>query len=285
MCVPGTQETVRDRIDHEGPPRVSRRVALGGGVGALVAAALPSTAMAGEGHRHRHRRRERLVDLSHTFSEDFPLFADSDAPVTRETAVTVAANGYYGQNWTFWEHSCTHMDVPAHFVEGGRTSPELSLEELIGPIVVVDISARVSREPDTVVDPDDLARFERRHGRIPKGAVVAMYSGWEERAGSVAAYRNADPDGTMRFPGFGKEAVEWLLERRDIRGIGVDSLSLDNGSSATFDSHVTVLSADRYGIENLRNLRRLPPRGATLVLGLIPWNGGSGGPCRAFASC
>ena len=112
------------------------------------------------------------MDLSHTFSEDFPLFADSDAPVTRETAVTVAANGYYGQNWTFWEHSCTHMDVPAHFVEGGRTSPELSLEELIGPIVVVDISARVSREPDTVVDPDDLARFERRHGRIPKGAVV-----------------------------------------------------------------------------------------------------------------
>ena len=46
-------------------------------------------------------------------------------------------------------------------------------------------------------------------------------------------------------PGFGKEAVDWLLERRDIRGIGVDTMSLDNGSSSTFDVHLTVLGADR----------------------------------------
>lgn len=286
MCVPGTHQAVRERIDSEGPSGISRRAALGGGAGVLAAAALPGSALAGGSRRHDHRhRRGALVDLTHTFSESFPLFADSDAPIARETAVTVAANGYYGQNWSFWEHSCTHMDVPAHFVEGGRTSPEVPIAELVAPVVVVDISKRVASEPDTVVNPDDLARFERRHGRIPRGAVVAMYSGWEENATSVAAYRNADPDGTMRFPGFGKEAVEWLLERRDIRGIGVDSLSLDNGSSTTFDVHVTVLSADRYGVENLRNLRQLPPRGATVVLGLVPWNEGSGGPCRAFAMC
>jgi kynurenine formamidase len=159
----------------------------------------------------------------------------------------------------------------------------MTLEELVAPIVVVDISWRVAREPDTVVTPEDLERFERRHGRIPKGAVVAMYSGWETRAGSVEAYRNTDATGTMRFPGFGKEAVDWLLERRRIRGIGVDTMSLDHGSSSTFDVHLTVLSADRYGVENLRNLKQIPARGATVVLGLIPWREGSGGACRAFA--
>jgi kynurenine formamidase len=282
MCVPGTLETVRDRMEREGAPRVSRRVALATGAGALTAAALPATA-AGRGHGGDRGRGRRLVDLSHEFREDFPAFPGAP-PTSRRTAVTIEENGFYGQVWTIWEHICTHMDVPAHFIGGGRSSPEMTLNELVAPIVVVDISGRAAHEPDTVVTPEDLARFERPHGRIPRGAVVAMYSGWEARAGSVEAYRNADATGTMRFPGFGSEAVEWLLERRHIRGIGVDTMSLDRGSSSTFEAHFTILGADRYGVENLRNLKAIPPRGATLFLGLIPWREGSGGPCRAFAS-
>jgi kynurenine formamidase len=285
MCVPGTLETVRERIEREGPPRVSRRVALGAGAGAMAAAALPSAASAsGRGRpRGEPTGKGRLVDLTHEFREDFPAFPGAPA-TSRETVVTIPENGFYGQVWTIWEHICTHMDVPAHFIEGGRPSHKLALDELIAPIVVVDISQRAAREPDTVVTLDDLARFERRYGRIPRDAVVAMYSGWESRVGSVQAYRNTDAGGTMRFPGFGKDAVDWLLERRRIRGIGVDTMSLDRGSSSTFDVHLTVLGAQRYGVENLRNLKQIPARGATLVLGLIPWREGSGGPCRAFAS-
>jgi kynurenine formamidase len=283
MCAPGTVETVRERIEHERPPRISRRAALAAGAGTALAAAFPAAAT-GHGRRDGTRgRRNRLVDLSHEFRDDFPAFPGAPA-TSRETAVTIPAEGFYGQVWTIWEHLCTHMDVPAHFIEGGRNSAELAIEELIAPLAVVDISRRVAREPDTVVTPDDLARFERRHGRIPRGSVVAMHSGWEARVGSAEAYRNTDAGGTMRFPGFGKDAVDWLLERRRIRGIGVDTMSLDHGSSSTFDVHLTVLGADRYGVENLRNLAKLPPRGATLYLGLIPWREGSGGPCRAFAS-
>jgi kynurenine formamidase len=282
MCVPGTVEAVRSRVEREGIPRVSRRAALAAGAGAVAAAAVPSGALARGWHGSGHRKRD-FVDLSHVYSEDFPSFPGTPG-TTRETFVTIPANGYYGQVWSLWEHTCTHMDVPAHFIEGGRTSPDVALDELVAPIVVVDISKRVASQPDTVVTPDDLVGFEHRHGRIPKGAVVAMYSGWESRAGDEAAYRNTDAGGTMRFPGFGREAVEWLLSRRRIRGIGVDTMSLDPGSSSSFDAHLTVLGADRYGVENLRNLAQLPPRGATLILGLIPWREGSGGPCRAFAS-
>jgi kynurenine formamidase len=283
MCVPGTLETVRERSELEGVPRVSRRVALAAGAGAVTVAALPGTVSARGRERRSGGRRGHLVDLSHVLSDDFPVFPG--APETsRETRVTIPDNGFYGQVWTLWEHIGTHMDVPAHFILGGRFSTEIPLEELVAPVVVVDISERVASEPDTVVTPDDLARFERRHGRIPRDAVVAMYSGWETRAGSVAAYQNMDAGGTMRFPGFGKDAVDWLLKRRRIRGIGVDTMSLDHGSSATFDVHLTVLGADHYGVENLRNLKQLPPRGATILLGLIPWHEGSGGPCRAFAS-
>jgi kynurenine formamidase len=283
MCVPGTIETVRARSEAEGP-RLSRRGALAAGAAALAAGALPGTALArgGRGHGHHHGR-QRLVDLTWTYSDTFPQFPDTP-PTKRETHVTIPANGFYGQIWTLWEHTGTHMDVPGHFIEGGRLSPDMTLDELIAPLVVIDIRRRAAQDPDTVVGVDDLFRFERKHGRIPRGAVVAMNSGWEARAGSEASYRNVGADGAMHFPGFSAEATSWLSRRRGIGGIGVDTLSLDPGNSTTFAAHLDILGADRYGIENLRNLSKVPASGATVTLGLIPWLEGSGGPCRAFAS-
>ena len=284
MCVPGTVETVRARLEVEPTrpletPRLSRRAALLTGAATALAATVPGRAFA---HR-KDPAAMKLADLTHTYSETFPLFPDVP-PTTRTTLLTVQNDGVYGQQWTLFEHACTHMDAPAHFVANGRTIPQLRLSELIAPAVVIDIAERAAKDPDTVVTPADLRAFERRHGRIPKGAVVCMHSGWEARAGSVEAYRNADANGVLRFPGFGKPAVDWLLAARDIRGIGVDTLSLDPGSSTTFDVHLTLLPADRYGIENLRGLAGIPARGATLYAAVIPWREGSGGPCRAFAT-
>jgi kynurenine formamidase len=276
MCAPGTVETVRARADAEGI-RFDRRTALMAGAGAALSVALPGRAVAARTPTNR------LVDLTHVYSEEFPLFLGAPVETTREVVVTVVPDGFYAQRWSFWEHSGTHMDAPAHFIADGRQSPEITPEELIVPIVVVDISARVPDDADALVMPADLAAFERRHGRIPKGALVAMFSGWEARAGSVEAYRNVGPDGLQHFPGFSPEAVEWLLENRDFTGIAVDTTSLDHGRSTTFDTHLTLLGADKYGLENIRNHSTIPPRGATAYVGLIPWRFGSGGPCRVIA--
>lgn len=198
--------------------------------------------------------------------------------------MTVENDGFYIQKWTLGEHSGTHMDCPGHFVTDGRRAPEMKLEELLVPIVVVDISRRAAEDPDAAVAVRDLERFERRHGRIPKGAVVAMYLGWESRVGDPAAYKNVGADGKYHFPGFGIDALEWLLDRRHISAIGVDTLSLDVGESTTFEVHLTVLGADKYGLENLAHLKSIPARGAHAYVGLIPWEEGSGGPCRVIAS-
>lgn len=278
MCLPGTIETVRERVEQEGVPKLDRRTALLGAAGVALAATLPGRALGST------TAANRLQDLTHVFREGFPMFLGAPPAPDREVVVTVPANGFYGQRWTFWEHTATHLDVPAHFIADGRQSPEIPLEELVRPLVVIDISGRAASDPDAVVLPGDLVAFERRHGRIPRGAVACMYSGWESRVGSEAAYRNVGADGLQHFPGFGRAAAEWLLVERDIAGIGVDTLSLDHGASTTFDTHLTVLGADRYGIENLANLDRVPERGATVTVGLIPWEQGSGGPARVFAS-
>jgi kynurenine formamidase len=280
MCLPGTVEKVREQTRSEDGPRLDRRAALLGGVGAAVAAAFPLRASAGGGPPHGHEK-QHLQDLTHVFAEGSPVFVAD--PPAREDLFTIANDGFYSQRWTFGEHSGTHMDAPGHFVVGGRHSPEITLQELIVPIVVIDISARAARQPDTTLTVDDLRRFERRHGRIPKRALVCMDSGWAAKFGDPLAYKGGSAYPNYHFPGFSEVAATWLAERRDVTAIGVDTLSLDPGNSVTFPVHVNFLGSDRYGLENLSNLDRIPPRGAVAYVGLIPWEEGSGGPCRVIA--
>jgi kynurenine formamidase len=284
MCLPGTVEAVRRGIEAEEStshrPGVTRRATLAGAGAAALTALVPSRAAADDDDDGA--RRARHQDLTHVFTAGFPVFT-GDAPA-RRTLTTIQANGFYSQGWSFGEHSGTHVDAPGHFVAGGRLVTALRPEELFAPAVVIDISARAAADPDAAVEVADVRRFERRHGRIPRGAIVFMYSGWEERLPDPAAFKNTGADGAYHFPGFGIDAVEWLLEHRRPTGIGVDTISLDPGASTTFDVHRRLLGADRYGIENVANLRRIPPLGARVVVGVVPWQEGSGGPCRLLAT-
>jgi kynurenine formamidase len=276
MCLPGTVEVVRRQADADGVRRVDRRTVLAGGLAAAVAVAYPTRAFA-----HRPPKK-RLQDLTHVFKAGFPVFTFD--PPTRRTLITIPDGGFYAQEWTFGEHSGTHMDAPGHFTEGGRLSPEITPQELIVPIVVVDISSRAARDPDAFVTVDDLRRYERRHGRISDGSLVCMDSGWAAKIDDPLEYKGGAAFPDYHFPGFGLDAAMWLAERRDVTAIGVDTISLDPGDSTTFPVHVNFLATDRYGLENLDNLDRIPPRGAVAYVGLIPWEEGSGGPCRVIAS-
>jgi kynurenine formamidase len=257
-------------------PHVTRRAALTGGA-ALAATALLAEPAAAAG------RSRGIHDLTYPLTTRFPAFSPGEEAV-RRTLTTVEDDGYYMQEWRIVEHIGTHVDAPGHFTAGGRLATELRPAELLLPAVVVDIAQRAARDPDTVVTVDDLRAFERRHGRIPDGAAVLMYSGWGAKAGDADAYRGTDAAGTLHFPGFGTDACEWLLRHRRIRSLGVDTLSIDPGESATFDTHLALTGADRYGLENLAGLDRLPRTGTTLFVGLIPYEGGSGGQARVLAT-
>ena len=262
---------------------ISRRVALVSAAAVAASAALGGAAYASQGAPALSGRRGGLRDLTYPLITSFPAFAPGEEAV-RRTVATIEDNGYYMQEWRIIEHIGTHVDAPGHFTAGGRLSPELQLSELITPAVVIDIAHRAVRDPDTTVTVEDLRAFERRYGRIPRDAAVLMYSGWGAKVGDANAYRGTDASGTLHFPGFSADACEWLLRRRGIRSLGVDTLSIDPGNSTTFDTHLILTGADRYGLENLANLNRIPALGSTIVVGLIPYQDGSGGQARVFAS-
>ncbi|MDQ7908199.1 cyclase family protein [Phytohabitans sp. ZYX-F-186] len=256
-----------------------RRAALAGAAAIAAAVAVPEAAQASPRVGHRGGP----LDLTYPLTTTFPAFAPGEE-ASRRTYVTIEENGYYMQQWRILEHYGTHVDAPGHFTPGGRLSPELAAAELVTPAVVIDIAARAAHDPDTTVTVDDVKRFERRYGRIPRDAAVLMYSGWGAKVGDPDAYRGTDAAGTLHFPGFSPEATEWLLRHRRIRSLGVDTLSIDPGVSSTFDTHLILTGADRYGVENLAGLDRLPRTGSTLFVGLIPYQRGSGGQARVLAT-
>jgi len=113
-----------------------------------------------------------------------------------------------------------------------------------------------------------------------------MYTGWGRYWPDKVRYLGSDTPGdakTLHFPGFSKEAAEFLVKERAIDGVGIDTPSIDHGPSGDFIVHRILNGADLYGLENVANLDKLPPKGATLIALPMKIKGGTGGPVRIIA--
>ncbi len=224
----------------------------------------------------------RIVDLTHRMHARIPVWPGTPSMVL-EPLATFEQNGYFANRLCMAEHFGTHMDAPVHFRAGQWDPAAIPVRHLVAPAVVIDIRGKVTRNPDAVLTVRDIRRWEQRHGTIPSGSVVILYTGWAERWNDPDAYRNTDAEGTMHFPGFSGKAVQFLVKERHIVGLGIDTLSVDPGISRDFAAHHAGARANVYNLENLTNLDRLPPKGTVLIVAPLKLAGGSGTPVRVFA--
>jgi len=230
----------------------------------------------------------KIVDLTYPFGSATVYWPTERGFQFEHIHRGQTAGGYYyaANRFCAAEHGGTHVDAPAHFSATGKPADKLPLAALIGPAVVVDVSAQAGRDRDYRLRVEDLRVWEQKNGRIPDGAIVLMYSGWgrywPDRGKYLGTARPGDTR-NLHFPGFSSEAVEWLLRERDIDAIGVDTASVDHGPSTDFRVHRILSAANKPALENVANLERLPPIGATLVALPMKIEGGSGAPARIVA--
>jgi kynurenine formamidase len=221
----------------------------------------------------------KVTDLTHSYDSSFPTF-DGKPGIATEKVVDFKKDGYTIYKLTIFEHTGTHIDAPLHFTEAGTSVADLDPQSLICPLCIIDIKEKAKAEANSMVMKSDIEAWVSANGEIPKGACVAMNSGWASKVGTPE-YRNT-PDNAFAFPGFAKEATDMLAEM-GAAAIGVDTLSLDPGNSKDFAVHYSWLPGGRFGIENLTNLDGLPAKGATLFVGAPKHTGGTGGPARVMA--
>lgn len=231
----------------------------------------------------------RWVDLSHAYGDDTLFWPTSD-PFELETVAEGDADGYYYSAYRFTtsEHGGTHLDAPVHFARGRNTNEAIPLEQLTGPASVIDVSAACAEDPDYAIRAEDIEAFEADHGRLEAGAIVLFRTGFSRRWPDAQAYLGTTLRGeagaaALHFPGLSAAAATLLAEDRRIGAVGLDTASLDPGTSTDFIAHRILMARDIVGFENLTGLEQLPPRGAYLVALPMKITGGSGGPLRAAA--
>jgi kynurenine formamidase len=267
------------------------RAALGGALGLAGVAVAPAVAAAqpvadGPVTPAAARRTigfDRVVDLTHPLSPDFPVFEMFVRPPEVQQWRNLDEHGFNTNEWRFNEHTGTHIDVPAHAQNGAVTVDQLPLENFIAPLAVVRYAERADRDNATELTVADIEAWERRNGRLPRGAFVAADASWYRRVGTPA-FLNLDVAAeSLSFPGVSPEAADFLITQRSIVGFGTDTISLDHSSRLFPLVHRMLLTTGRYGLEAMANLDEVPDTGATLVLGVPKLRGGFGAPVRAMA--
>lgn len=239
----------------------------------------------------------RVVDLTHTLSPDFPALQLPDEfgqgwafSIERISRYDDAGPAWYWNNFSCGEHTGTHFDAPAHWVTGKdfprNTVDTIDPARFFGPAAVVDASAEVASDPDWLLTPEFLRAWEARHGRIPQGGWLLFRTGWSKRLATPGAFANRREDGA-HTPGPTRDTVRWLIDERDIRGFGVETINTDAGQAHTWAEpnpcHALMHGANRFGLQCLNNLDQLPPQGAFILAAPLKIQAGSGSPLRVLA--
>lgn len=206
-----------------------------------------------------------IYDVSVPLSADTPTYP-GDPPIEIDQFFSLAKGDVANVSLIrFGAHSGTHVDAPAHFIKGGAHVRSLSLDTLIGRVRVVEVPFAVETIDEHVV----TANFEGGCERI---LFKTRNSSFWERNQTVfhSDYTAIDSSGALKLVNLG------------VKLVGIDYLSVEKFGSATFDTHLTLLSHGIVIIEGL-DLRAVSAGMYELICLPLKLSGGSGdgAPARA----
>jgi kynurenine formamidase len=227
----------------------------------------------------------QFVDLTHSFSSGIPRWPGFPAE-ERKTLYTYEKDGFFAELFTHVGQYGTHCDPPGHFHKGLRMIDEIPVKEMMLPLVVIDCSQKVAANPDYQLVLGDVQAWEDKHGRIPEGSFVAMRSDWSKRFTDFEAFYNKDDKGQAHYPGWTIEALRFLFDERGVTAIGHEPIDADAAvaqKEGFFSCESYVLETNRFQIELIANLDKVPEAGALLVCSWPKPKAGSGFPARLFA--
>jgi kynurenine formamidase len=243
----------------------------------------PASAKSDLERAYRVIAKKTFVDLTHSFDATTPVWSGfgqarmtpAADPQTRKP-YTIKDNGFRATFYEMVGQYGTHVDPPAHFAEQGITMDAIPLKQMILPLIVLDDTPYLAKDPNHAFSVADLRAWERKHGRVPRGSFVALRT-------DMSKDWRSNPDRFKRapFPAWAFETVRFLSEHRGIVAIGHESLDTD--TTDTMVSETYLLKRGHYQIEVMTNLDKVPPKGALIVVTWPKVKDGLGFPARAFA--
>lgn len=224
----------------------------------------------------------KWVELSHELSADTPHW--SGFPAMSAAKKFDYPDGFLVHEFSLVSQYGTHVDAPSHFVQGAPSLESIGAGDMVLPLCVIDIRDQVRQNVDHIVTVQEILDWEAKYGQIPAGAFVATCSDWSKRTD----LDNCDAAGHKHFPGWGLEALKFLVEQRNVGAIGHETSDTDAPVESVQHGYLCeyyILEQGRYQIELLRDLDQVPPVGALIFCGFPRAKGAPGFTARCFALC
>src|SRR5260370_1610678 len=132
----------------------------------------------------------RVLDLSYAINDKLVAWPGDEKVFEAKVNATIEKNGYFTRSFWMLEHYGTHLDAPAHFPPGKTTIDQIPAKQLFGPAAVIDVRAESSKDADHQLGAAGVEEWEKKHGRVPEGAIVLLRTGWASRRPDVHKSRN-----------------------------------------------------------------------------------------------
>jgi kynurenine formamidase len=255
---------------------------------ALGVAAAPAVANRGGGLWGLYDeglRSAKYIDLTHTITPTIPVwsgfgpsvFSPSLNPGTGQP-YTYATDGFEATSYQLsTDQLGTQLDPPAHWAPEYAAIDELPPTFAVRPLVVISIVKQVKRDFNYHLQVSDIRRFERRHGRIPRGSVVFVRSDWSKDWPDPALAT------LTKFPGVSLDALKFLHLQRHILFHGHEPLDTD--STPTLEGEYWLMHNGFAQAEGVADLSGVPSTGCLVEIGFPRFGGGLGGYARFVAIC
>ncbi len=216
----------------------------------------------------------KLIDLTHTLDSTMPTWS-GDCGFNHDLLIDYANSEgevkFRVMKMKMHAGIGTHMDAPSHCFPSGQCIQDIDINELCMPCVVIDISTKCHENYG--LTPEDITEFESKHGHIQKNSCVMVKTGWSKFWDTPKKYHN-----NHVFPFVSHDAAKLLLER-DVRALGIDTLSPDRPDKG-FKVHQLFLGAKKIIIENVANLENMPSTNALVLALPIKIKDGTEAPIR-----
>lgn len=225
-----------------------------------------------------------LIDLTHPFNSETVYWPTAKGFELKKVFAGITEGGYFYSGNTFCapEHGGTHLDAPIHFAQGKWTVDQIPVDHLSGKGALIDLRQKIKNQADYLISREDIEEWEERHEPLGSSHIVLFLTGWGRFWPDKKKYLGNDQFGdvvNLHFPGLSEEAAHYLASKK-IKGVGLDTPSLDYGPSRDFMAHRILLGKNIYGLENVAYPDELLPTSATLYVAPMKIEGGTGAPVR-----
>jgi len=231
-----------------------------------------------------------IVDLTHLFDESTIYWPTEDGFKLLRGPAGVTEGGYYyaANRFMCAEHGGTHIDAPIHFFEKGQTVDQVPLARLIGPGACVDVSQKCAADRDYQATVEDFQAWEATNKASLEDRIVLIRTGYGRYWPDRKKYLGTSESGRaavakLHFPGLDPAAADWLVTRRRIKMVGIDTASIDHGQTSKYPAHVRLFRDNVPALENVARMDELPADKFKVVALPMKIGGGSGAPCRIVA--